>query len=169
MGSDTDSDSEAPEVVSTHKAKTEREQEIMGMFLQKRKIRDEQKLKRKAKAEKFAAQKKKLRQQKLDEEHDDPSHIPGVNLDSNKEILVENAVDTNFPDDIDDALSSSKKKISRKFYPKYNVSVDSLTKISNPRATTALNFKEKRLARAHREQVTVAVSSYKEKMLVKNK
>jgi hypothetical protein len=53
-----ESDSEAPEVISTKQAKSEREQEIMDIFLQKRKSRDEQKLKRKLKADKFLTQKK---------------------------------------------------------------------------------------------------------------
>lgn len=82
--------------------------------------------------------------------------------------VLHSSITTAFPDPVEDLITIKKQKMSKKFYPKYNIAVDSLNKLSTPRATSALNFKERRLAKVHREQVASTVLSYKEKMLVKN-
>jgi hypothetical protein len=115
-------------------------------------------------------QEKQLRQKLLlqhqqDEEEDKVDGERDDIIDDN--IKEDNQINTGH--EVEGSSSTNfKHKISKKFYPKYNIAVDSLTKISNPRATSALNFKERRLAKVHRENVASNVVSYKEKMLVKN-
>jgi hypothetical protein len=57
---------------------------------------------------------------------------------------------------------------NKKVYPKYNIVVEPLTKIQDPRASAALSFKEKRLGKVPRENCGKSLLSYREKMLVRN-
>jgi len=67
-----------------------------------------------------------------------------------------------------DKHSDRSARVQRKLYPKFNVVVEPLTKLKNPRAAAALSFKEKRLAKLPRENIAKALVSYGEKLLAKN-
>jgi len=60
-----------------------------------------------------------------------------------------------------------KKKLKR-VYPKYNIEVEPLTRVQDPRAAAAISFKEKRLAKVPREKCASTILSYREKLLARN-
>jgi len=176
--SNSGSDNEMPEVVSSSVMKNERELEIKQMFQQKRQIADELKRKRKLKAERLALQKKekelrrKLKAEEEEKDQIDNAEGPADDAEEgNKEIneglgsldkdVSSEEVATNTP------VPRKREKPTRKFYPKYNVVVDPLTKLSDPRATSAYNFRERRLNKVHREDLAKTLTSYEEKLKVK--
>lgn len=61
-----------------------------------------------------------------------------------------------------------KRSKGKKAYPKYNVEVDSLKQLVDPRALSALNFKQQQLAKVHRKNVASTLFSNQEKLNAKN-
>lgn len=55
-------------------------------------------------------------------------------------------------------------KPTKKVYSSLNITVEPLTKIHNTRASAALDFKSRRLAKVPRESVKTAVISYQKKL-----
>jgi len=158
-----------PEVVSSSAMKNERELEIKQMFQQKREIAEEQKRKRKLKAERLALQKKeKELRRKLQEEEEQVLDAVGPepeegSAEINEALPTEGAEE----EGTDVPLPSKREKPTRKFYPKYNVVVDPLTRLSDPRAAAASNFRERRLNKVHREDLSKTLTAYEAKLKVK--
>jgi hypothetical protein len=80
------------------------------------------------------------------------------------DVREESPVDGDGPARRKASLRSNNKKV----YPKYNIVVEPLTKIQDPRASAAFSFKEKRLGKVPRENCGKTLLSYREKMLVRN-
>ena len=58
-------------------------------------------------------------------------------------------------------------KPTRKVYSSLNITVEPLTKVHNTRASAALDFKSRRLAKVPRESIKSAVISYQKKLLTR--
>jgi len=175
---DSGSDNEMPEVISSSAMKNERELEIKQMFQQKRDIAEEQKRKRKLKAERLALQKKeKALRRKLKEEEEQQQISEGLLLDAEGEPKEGGSTEIDLGLPISEGAeegntevplpSKREKKPTRKFYPKYNVVVDPLTRLSDPRAAAAYNFRERRLNKVQREDLAKTLTSYEAKLKVK--
>ncbi|CAL8069261.1 unnamed protein product [Orchesella dallaii] len=151
-----DSDDEMPEAVSNASMKSDYELLNKQISDCKDKIRQEKKAKRREKQEKFIAQKKAKvnTSETFDDEQvgNEETNVPETAVNE------EQSGPTN---------SKLPKKSTKKVYPSLNIVVEPLTKIQDSRASLAIDFKSKRLAKVPRESVKVGVIAYQKKLQVR--
>jgi hypothetical protein len=92
-----------------------------------------------------------------------PGGVRSIKIPDVDDVPEESPVDGDGP-----AKRKASLRSNKKVYPKYNIVVEPLTKIQDPRASAALSFKEKRLGKVPRENCGKSLLSYREKMLVRN-
>ncbi|ODM92075.1 hypothetical protein Ocin01_14610 [Orchesella cincta] len=147
-----DSDDEMPEAVSNASMKSDYELLSKQISDFKDKLRQEKKAKRREQQEKCIAQKK-------------------VKIDASEQFNDEQTSKAEDEEKLasDETVTVDKApaKPTKKVYPSLNITVEPLNKIQDSRASLAIDFKSRRLAKVPRESVKVGVIAYQKKLQVR--
>jgi len=157
---DGSSDDEMPDVVSNAAMKDDLESLNKQLANLKQQMRQAEKTKRRNRQEMFIAQKKtKMSNMALNEGDDDLDPMDHPSEDTPTEL--QNTTGSN------EHSKEPPRKPKRKVYPSLNVTVEPLTKNDDCRASSALDFKTRRLTNVPRESVKTAVIAYSKKLRVR--